>query len=186
MKTRINRTRYTVLGMLSIKPMSGYEIKQMIQTSTAFFWSESEGQIYPALTNCVTDGLATCVEMQSEGTQRIKKMYSITKVGEKALIEWLHQQTQEPLIRHELLLKLFFGANNDVSDNIYHVKQHEKSAKELLQIYQNLKTSLTSEHKKSPHLPYWLITIDFGIKSTEAELEWCQKTCHLLQEKLHD
>ena len=173
--------------------MSGYEIKQMIQTSTAFFWSESEGQIYPALTACVTDGLATCVETQSEGTQRIKKMYSITKAGKKVLVEWLQQQTQEPLIRHELLLKLFFGANNDVADNIYHVKQHEKSAKELLKIYQNLKTSLitdsrcfSSEHKNLPHLTYWLITIDFGIKSTEAELEWCKKTCHLLKEKLHD
>ena len=54
MKKRENKTKYAVLGMLSFAPKSGYEISQMIKNSTAFFWSESDGQIYPILlTNSV-------------------------------------------------------------------------------------------------------------------------------------
>jgi DNA-binding PadR family transcriptional regulator len=35
--------------MLSLRPMSGYDIRKTVQESIRFFWSESYGQIYPAL-----------------------------------------------------------------------------------------------------------------------------------------
>ena len=35
--------RYAILGMLSIEPMSGYEIRQTMQQSTENFWAESDG-----------------------------------------------------------------------------------------------------------------------------------------------
>ena len=42
-------TEEALLGLLSLKPMSGYEIKQMIEGSIGYFWRESFGQIYPTL-----------------------------------------------------------------------------------------------------------------------------------------
>ena len=104
-----SRTKYTVLGMLSIEPMSGYEIKQAIQRSTGFFWSESEGQIYPALAECVEKGWATYQEEATKTTSRTKKTYKITNVGKKELTSWLSKKVQPNMLRNELLLKLFFG-----------------------------------------------------------------------------
>ena len=49
METRARSTPYAVLGMLSLSPMSGYDIRKESETSIGFFWSESYGQIYPAL-----------------------------------------------------------------------------------------------------------------------------------------
>ena len=57
-----SRTKFTILGMLTLGKLTGYEIIKMIKSSTNYFWSESEGQIYPALNQCVVDGLATCKE----------------------------------------------------------------------------------------------------------------------------
>jgi DNA-binding PadR family transcriptional regulator len=45
------KSKYAILGMLSIAPMSGYDIKKQVETSISNFWSESYGQIYPALRN---------------------------------------------------------------------------------------------------------------------------------------
>ena len=45
----LSSTAYVILGMLSWRPMSGYEIKALVDRSTRFFWAASYGQIYPEL-----------------------------------------------------------------------------------------------------------------------------------------
>ena len=39
-----NPTSYVILGMLGLRPMCGYEIKQLVDNSTRFFWAASYGQ----------------------------------------------------------------------------------------------------------------------------------------------
>ena len=53
----MNKTRFAVLGLLSIRPMSGYDLKHTIEASTRNFWNESYGQIYPALRALADAGL---------------------------------------------------------------------------------------------------------------------------------
>lgn len=181
---KCNRTLYTVLGMLTIKPMSGYEIAKAVRNSTSFFWSESEGQIYPALKECVKLSLATCQEASQTENTRAKKIYKITPQGKKELTAWLSEKVQPALVRNELLLKLFFGKNTNPKECIHHLIQYEKENQSLLKIYKNLELSLKSEYKDSPHLIYWLITLDFGIKITHTELKWTRETITLLEKQL--
>lgn len=173
MKER-NRTKFTILGMLAISPASGYEIKKRIQTSTNHFWSESDGQIYPALAQCVKEGLASSKEVNAKNTHRAKKVYSITALGKKTLKIWLKKEPQATLNRNELLLKLFFGNNTDVSDNIHHLMHYQKTLEKELLSYEKIHQQLITQHKDSVHLKYWLITLDYGLKMTQAELAWCK------------
>ncbi|UCB53625.1 MAG: PadR family transcriptional regulator, partial [Candidatus Zixiibacteriota bacterium] len=46
---RANKTEFAVLGLLSLSPMSGYDMKAFISQSIGYFWQESYGQLYPAL-----------------------------------------------------------------------------------------------------------------------------------------
>ncbi len=174
-----NRTKYTVLGMLAIAPFTGYEIKKMIQTSTNHFWSESEGQIYPALIQCVQECLATCKEELMKDTRRVKKIYSITAQGKKVLNTWLKKEAQPTLIRNEFLLKLFFGKNATDNDNIHHLRHYQKSLEKEILTYEEIRKKLTTAHKNSPHLKYWLIALDYGFKVAKAELLWCKESLKL-------
>src|SRR2546429_5742806 len=61
---RANTSRYAILGVLSRRPMSGYDVKKLIERSIAHFWSESYGQIYPILNRLAAEGLA---ERRREG-----------------------------------------------------------------------------------------------------------------------
>lgn len=176
-----NRTKYTVLGMLSLRDHTGYEIVKMIENSTNYFWSESEGQIYPALALCLKEKLATCKEEQSKKIQRIKKVYSITTKGKNVLNNWLKKETQTTLVRNELLLKLFFGRNMEVKDNLHHVIHAQKRIEEEIIAFIKIRENLTNEHKKSPHLNYWLITLDFGLRTAKAQLAWCKETVKVLE-----
>ena len=45
-----------ILGLLSVRPMSGYDMKRFVDHSTRFFWAASYGQIYPVLRRLESDG----------------------------------------------------------------------------------------------------------------------------------
>ena len=52
------KTRFALLGLLSWKPMSGYDIKKIVDIGLSHFWNENYGQIYPSLDALVKEGLA--------------------------------------------------------------------------------------------------------------------------------
>ncbi|MCK7479112.1 MAG: PadR family transcriptional regulator [Candidatus Moduliflexus flocculans] len=52
-----NNTKYVILGLLTEAPLSGYEIKKLVDIRFRFFWSESYGQIYPELKRLTAMGL---------------------------------------------------------------------------------------------------------------------------------
>lgn len=170
-----NRTKYIVLGMLTVQPSSGYEINKMIKSSTNYFWSESEGQIYPALAKCVADGLATCKEKHAPNNARIKKIYSITARGREILSEWLKKEPQKTSVRSEFLLKIFFAGNIENKDVIVHLIKFQNDAKKELAQLEKIRLELGSiDNNSNVHAKFWLLSVDSGIKSTRAELAWCK------------
>jgi PadR family transcriptional regulator AphA len=101
-------TSRVVLGMLRLGRRTGYEIKQLVDVSTRFFWAASYGQIYPELKRLEEDGLIRGEDAASGGRQR--RAYELTPAGERALDGWL-RSGGPPLfeLRDEGLLKLFFS-----------------------------------------------------------------------------
>src|SRR5258708_31701724 len=63
MKMEGGATPNALLGLLSLGPMSVYDIRQLISQSIGHFWSESYGQIYPGLNRLAT---AVYVERKTE------------------------------------------------------------------------------------------------------------------------
>ena len=104
----LSNTSYVILGMLSLRPMSGYDIKQVADSSVRHFWAISYGQIYPELKNLVDAGLVSPADT-SVGDRR-RTLYSLTKSGEEALGDWVAMTQEQPVeIRDEMLLRLFFA-----------------------------------------------------------------------------
>jgi PadR family transcriptional regulator, regulatory protein AphA len=175
---RLNKTQYALLGLLSQEPMSGYDIKKTLKASTQHFWQESDGQIYPALAQLLKEKLITCTVDQSQGA-RIRKVYQITAKGLKTLKNWLIKAAEPPVPRNELLLKLFFGLHTPSEINLKHVLDHQQQLISRLKTYQEITKMLT--HEKSPHLSYWKITLNYGKKITQAQLDWCEETLKTLK-----
>ena len=103
--SKVNKTRYAILGMLSIEPMSGYDIRKTIKDSTQYFWNESNGQLYPTLAKLVEEK-QIIAKIKGEG-DRGKTIYKITSVGRTNLKAWLHKDVEQYTVRDELLLKVF-------------------------------------------------------------------------------
>jgi DNA-binding PadR family transcriptional regulator len=100
-------TAYVILGMVSVHPRSGYEIKAAVDESTRLFWAASYGQIYPELKRLSEEGLVTGVD--SPRGERRRTVYTITDAGMERLKEWLRRPPETAEMREEGLLKLFFS-----------------------------------------------------------------------------
>jgi len=159
-----------LLGLLTIGPMSGYDLGQAIRTSVGFFWNESYGQIYPNLKNLAAEGLVTSKTERQKGKPD-RHIYSITKKGRERLAAWLAVEPQPEIPRNELLLKLFFGAQVPAEILIGYVEVMVEKQRALVQKF--IETGKTvSAQQQFPDTPYWKMTARFGQLELEAHLRW--------------
>src|SRR6266540_1482322 len=75
----LSSTAYVVLGMLRENARTGYEIKQVVDNSTRFFWAASYGQIYPELKELAKRGLVRG-ESEPHGARK-RTVYRLTPDG---------------------------------------------------------------------------------------------------------
>lgn len=174
-----NKSKYAILGLLSICPGSGYDIKKFMEQSTSNFWNESYGQIYPILRQLVEQGLATSRAEKQEGKPE-RYVYTLTDKGLEELRHWLTEPVEHTIERNELLLKLFFGRQNSIAVNVEHVQQFRTLLEELLRKYQGIERYLKANCADNPDLYYSLITVRYGILRCQALLAWCDETIDTL------
>src|ERR1700742_1893963 len=107
----LSATGKVILGMLASRPRSGYEIKQLVDTSARFFWAASYGQIYPELKKLEKEGLVTGADSSQGARQRTT--FKLTAEGRRAAREWIDEPPEVLEMRDEGLLKLFFAGSID-------------------------------------------------------------------------
>ena len=175
-----NKSKYAIMGILSMGPMSGYDIKKKFEKSLSYFWSESYGQIYPILKKLAKQGLATrSIERQTGKPDR--HIYVLTDKGRKALQDWMIQPVGRQIGRHEILLKLFFGQQVSLADNIRQVEHFQKLQSQKLKEIIATEEVLRADFKNNPNLPYWLMTVKYGQHVNQAYLQWCDETLSILR-----
>jgi DNA-binding PadR family transcriptional regulator len=96
---------YAILGLLSWKSFSGYELKKLFSNSSLFYWSGNNNQIYVTLLNLSKEKLVT-QEVQQQENLPAKKIYSITRKGLTELKKWMLSNQELPEIRNAFLMQL--------------------------------------------------------------------------------
>lgn len=171
---------YVILGLLSHEDLTGYEIKKRMDTSLKYFWGASYGSIYPALSDLVERGLAN--KRDGAENKRNKIIYSITEEGRIYLKEWLKIPAEKDELRYETLLKLFFGNEGGKLQAIAHIDAfQEKIAGELPYLMGAADTLRNNIDVDDTH-KYYLLTVEFGMKTYRAYLEWCEEAKEILGE----
>jgi PadR family transcriptional regulator, regulatory protein AphA len=161
----LNATAYVILGMLARGPMSGYDIKAMVDRSTRFFWAASYGQIYPELRRLAEAGLVEGVAQEEGGRRRT--VHTLTGEGRDALEEWLAEPPQTFETRDEGLLKLFFAsAAPETADATLAAKQgyHEAMVERLREIEGMGKAQ-----------GFGLSVLRYGIECHSWMASWCER-----------
>lgn len=172
-----SRTPMVILGLLSTAPMSGYDLKTTIDRSIGHFWSESYGQLYPALKALHEEGLVSKTE-RSVG-ERSSHIYELTDAGRAVLDAWLVTPPTPRFVRNELLLRVFFGHHTPRETLRAHLTRELHTARGTAAGIGGIAKELSEDLKDNPELPYWLLTLDLGRRTALARAEWA---AHALEE----
>ena len=172
-----NSIQFAILGMVSLRPMTGYEIKQSYQQGPANFMPISYGQIYPILKKLTADGLVTG-KLEAGGRER--QRYSITLAGKKLLRAWLSGTdsgaSRSGAVSHrELLLKLFFTSPDGVDAMREPIEGLRREEGQRLEHYRRTRSWLRREHGENPRLPIWEMVLAYGVGQAEARTKWAEE-----------
>jgi len=172
-------TQFAILGLLTVEPMSGYDLRKHFQESLIYFWNESYGQIYPTLKELARKGLVAPVSSEKAG-ERERQVYSLTAKGRKYLGAWLVRPPKKQAIRSEFLLKLFLGRSVPPRALSEQIRRFQIEQEQLLAMFLIIRDEVRVEHAKSPDLKYWMLTVDHGIRMRRADIEWSKKALLVL------
>jgi DNA-binding PadR family transcriptional regulator len=178
----MKQTDYVILGLLSEAPMTGYQIKRIIDIRFRFFWNESYGQLYPALKALCKAGYIeedTAIEVKP----RAQKTYRLAPPGMKALRDWLTKPVEKESVRLEILLKLYFSHLTDYGVMLDHIRTFQRAHEQDLSMLDAFAKELRQIENDDPAHPAVLRVINFGQKANRAYLDWCRETIDFLEGK---
>jgi PadR family transcriptional regulator, regulatory protein AphA len=100
-------TSQAILGLLSLRSWSTYELAKQAQRSLEWFWPRAERKLYDEPKRLVAAGLASG-EREMTGA-RPRTVYSVTRKGRAALRRWLDEPPAPPTLEFEGMVKVFFA-----------------------------------------------------------------------------
>ncbi len=176
---------HVILGWLNFEPMTGYDLNAVIEISTQHFWSTSQSQIYRTLAKLEHAGCVTQEVIQQED-RPAKKVYHITEGGQAELKDWLSSFHKPEPPRIPMLIQVFFGGQ--ISDEaVLEVLSAElaylKKRLGTIRAARAISAANFSPDEDPRDIFYWMLTIDFGEASIEAQIQWLEGTCEKIIRK---
>jgi len=173
-------TSYVILGLLTFREMSGYDLKQLINKSiTHFYWSPAKSQIYGELRRLESHGLVTMREVP-QTLRPDKRLYRITSQGTEALQKWLENSGVEPdSYKSALLLKVFFGHMLSPTMIGGLLEERRQQVERDLAACQKKAEELraqTERSKAEDDLFFPLLTLQRSIALFQTDLGWIDET----------
>lgn len=169
-----------ILGLLTKKDLTTYDIKIAMDKSISRFYSNSFGSLNPAIKKLEKNELISCFE--SIENSRLKKTYKITKLGKKSYKDWIKEPIKQGRLKDEVLIRIFFLGDSEKKqrqqlisnylEELKHSKQELQHTKEEIETME-----LTTAQKEQ--VKYQLSTLQFGIDYIQFKEQWFQ---NLLQE----
>ena len=107
-------TSYALLGLLSIKSWTTYELAAQMGKGLGKFWPRARSILFSEPKKLIALGLAE----GRHGTvgRRQRMVYSITAQGQTELTRWLALPGAGPILEWEQLVKVFFAASGSKQD----------------------------------------------------------------------
>ncbi len=174
--TQFSNVAHVILGFLakSEEPLSGYDIKQWVDTSVRFFFAASFGQIYPELKKLEAAGL---VEGASNATGgRARTEYTITKTGHAELRNWLMQSENRIEMRDQAVLRIFFSGNLTKEERLTKIQDLRAERLETLETLQGVHATTRGVISEMPDL-----VLEYGLGLHQYVIDWCDRAIEAVE-----
>ncbi|TRZ39835.1 PadR family transcriptional regulator [Niallia circulans] len=164
--------RYALLGIISKKPVSGYEVVNIFKEQVVYFWNSTHSQIYTELHKLEKEELLEH-ELIIQNSLPNKKIYTITELGKKELINWILNHSVKPAkIKDEFLIKAAAFDILTIDEIMTLLDEVIAREERILNMTKEWKDHFTKETSKQ-NLGA-IITSEYGIRYAEMYVNWCK------------
>lgn len=167
--------QYAILGLLSWKPSSGYELKKIFEDSPYLYWSGNNNQIYKSLLQLRKDGLIDFKTIHQDGAPS-KKIYSVTAKGQTELKQWITEASAIPEFKKPFLIQMAWAdmLGKDELDALF--IRYEKEIEEQLLLQKDKYDKEKDWPNRSQRETFLWNMISVNLMSTyQSELAWVRK-----------
>lgn len=165
---------YAILGILSCQPLTGYDLKKIIQDSSFMYWSANNNQIYKSLVQLLEDGFVT-YEVQHQEDAPSKKIYTITEEGLAELKEWVSSTPEAPELKKTFLIQLAWADLLNSEELNALLSKYENEVRMQILLEQEKKRRASFSPDRTPREAcIWDMIHENIISSYKNELSWLQ------------
>jgi DNA-binding PadR family transcriptional regulator len=182
-----------LLALLSVEPMTGYDLHKEFESSVGHVWHAPDSQIYPELRRMEKEGLLQGEEV-TWGQRGKKRRYHITEAGTEAFRTWVNGTLEYSRVRDPAHLKaayLEWAEPDAAREQMHaHIRHHsaqlaqwqdklaeiESGASEML----NRRLAKTPEADHERTAAFKRFTYEGLIAQAEGEIAWARRGLELI------
>jgi PadR family transcriptional regulator AphA len=167
--------KHAILGFLSWRPLTGYDLKKMFVDSSFIYWSGNNNQIYKALIELHQDGFVVN-EIQHQDKAPSRKIYTVTEKGSDELRQWILSTPEMPLYRNTFLIQLAWADQLEASElnGLLDTYEHGIYMQLLMSEEQRKRNSVNPSRTKREAV-IWSMVAENQVSAYRAELEWVRR-----------
>ncbi len=166
----------TILGLLSWRSSTGYDLKRIISDSDIFYWSGNNNQVYKSLLELQKEGLVSH-RVQLQESLPAKKIYSITEKGSSTLYHSLLEAPEPPELHKNFLVQLAWAENLSDEEILTLLEKYEAEIYGCLRTVQGKAARPGGTPDRSKREKYlWRRISENLIEAYQTELDWVRET----------
>ncbi|MDF2588164.1 MAG: putative transcriptional regulator [Anaerocolumna sp.] len=168
--------KYAILGILSWKPTTGYDLKKIFEDSSFLYWSGNNNQIYKALIQMQEEELVTS-EVIHQDNSPSKKIYTITKEGQNELKEWVMSTPEAPEIKKSFLVQFAWSDMLNDEELSVLLDHYETEIRiQLIMQQEKNRRAQNSPNRNQRESLIWEMISENIISTYKNELNWVRET----------
>ncbi len=176
-----------LLGLLDHRPMTGYDLKKMLDHPMGFFWIAQMSQIYREL-NKLEEKRLVKSEIIPQEKRPDRKVYQLTKEGRETFLNWLNRFPNQlsQTCRSQFLMRIFFSSKIKLDEFAFEIKRYKKEIEEQLRYLNKVEQWIKDyslEKKFKEDAFYWSLIVKKEHKSIAAGIEWADGCLQLIEQK---
>ena len=167
---------HAILGFLNYHPYTGYDLKKIFDTSIRHFWPADQSQIYRTLARLTDQGFVEMEKVPQEDRPD-RKVYFITPAGRVELDQWLAGPPPLGEPRSAALIQVFFAGQLSDGEILAKFEGFAAQMRTILAQYDQVPAQIgpyQQEIASAREHYFWMLTLDNGIRSMRAALEWAE------------
>lgn len=170
--TTVSPTAGTLLGLLTERPMTGWELVAAAKERVGNFWTIQRSQAYRELAQLEEAGLIRALPEQ----ERRRRPYEIADAGRAAYLAWVQQAPGAESVRVPFLLTVAFADDIPAERFAAILAEQRRQHADNLAGYERSRASLQGDVRGSARVA----TVELGIAYERAALDWLDRLPTLL------